>query len=79
MPKSMVLRGKDTLPCKVEKVDDYHFLITLNEGKYHQIRRMVVARGNKVVDLKRIRIGNITLGSLEEGKYLKDENIPYII
>ena len=79
MPKSMVLRGKATLPCKVERLDDYHFSIILNEGKYHQIRRMVVARGNKVVDLKRIRIGNITLDTLEEGKYIKDENIPHII
>ena len=79
MPKSMVLRGKDTLPCKVEKVDDYHFLITLNEGKYHQIRRMVVARGNKVIDLKRIRIGNIKLDDLEEGSYKKIDNLPNII
>ena len=79
MPKSMVLRGKDTLPCKVEKVDDYHFLITLNEGKYHQIRRMVVARGNKVIDLQRIRIGNIKLDDLEEGSYKKIDNLPNII
>ena len=79
MPKSMVLRGKDTLPCKVEKVDDYHFLITLNEGKYHQIRRMVVARGNKVIDLKRIRIGNIKLDDLEEESYKKIDNLPNII
>ena len=79
MPKSMVLRGKETLPCKVEKVDDYHFLITLNEGKYHQIRRMVVARGNKVIDLQRIRIGNIKLNDLEEGSYKKIDNLPAII
>ena len=79
MPKSMMLRGKVTLPCKVKRIDDYHFSIILNEGKYHQIRRMVVARGNRVIALKRIRIGNINLGNLEEGKYIKDENIPNII
>ena len=79
MPKSMVLRGKDTLPCKVEKIDDYVFRIILNEGKYHQIRRMVVARGNKVIDLKRIRIGNIKLNNLEEGKYMRIDDLPSII
>ena len=79
MPKSMVLRGIDTLPCKVEKINDYEFKIVLNEGKYHQIRRMVVARGNKVVDLKRIRIGNIKLNDLEEGNYLKIDKLPFII
>ena len=55
------------------------FKIILNEGKYHQIRRMVVARGNKVVDLKRIRIGNIKLNDLEEGNYLKIDKLPFII
>ena len=79
MPKSMVLRGKETLPCKVERIDDYVFRIILNEGKYHQIRRMVVARGNKVVDLQRIRIGNIKLNNLEEGNYLKIDKLPFII
>ena len=79
MPKSMVLRGKDTLPCKVKKINDYEFKIILNEGKYHQIRRMVVARGNKVIDLKRIRIGNIKLNNLEEGKYMRIDDLPSII
>ena len=75
MPLSVLLRGKATLPCKVSQVDDYHFKIILVEGKYHQIRRMVVLHGNKVVDLKRIRIGNIWLNDLEEGKTKRIENI----
>ena len=75
MPKSMILRGKETLPCKVKRIDDYQFRIILNEGKYHQIRRMVVARGNKVIDLQRIRIGNVLLGNLEEGKFEKIDNL----
>lgn len=79
MPKSIMLRGKPTLPCTVKRIDDYHLSIILNEGKYHQVRRMVGINGNKVVDLKRVRIGKINLGDLEEGKYILNLDIPNII
>ena len=44
------------------------------EGKYHQIRKLVSNAKNKVVVLKRIRIGNILLDDLEEDK-IKEINI----
>ena len=56
-----------TKPCKVEKIDDRTFRITLQEGKKHQIRRMCVALHNEVRDLKRTRILNIELGNLAPG------------
>lgn len=43
--------------------------IKIHEGKYHQVKRMFAALGNKVVDLRRIKMGNLCLDeSLEEGQ-----------
>jgi 16S rRNA pseudouridine516 synthase len=42
--------------------------ITIDEGKYHQVKRMVRAIGNEVVRLKRVRIGPLRLGDLEPGR-----------
>lgn len=57
-----------TRPCKVDRISDTSFAITLTEGKKHQIRRMCVALHQDVVDLKRTRIMNIKLGSLKENQ-----------
>lgn len=44
--------------------------ITVQEGKYHQVKRMFEARGKKVEYLKRIKFGSIPLDeTLEEGEY----------
>ena len=44
--------------------------ITIQEGKYHQIKRMIASRGNKVVYLKRLSMGSLTLDeNLREGEY----------
>lgn len=59
-------------PLKAEKAEYLQndlFIITLNEGKKRQIRRMFEALGTKVADLKRVRLGSLSLGSLPEGKY----------
>lgn len=49
------------------------FNIILTEGKKRQIRRMCEALHHKVIDLKRIRIMNINIGSLKDGEYKKIE------
>ena len=52
--------------------------ITLTEGKYHQIKRMIAAMGNRVTSLKRISFGGIPLDenlALGEWRYLTDEEI----
>ena len=36
-------------------------LVKVREGKYHQVKRMFLARGNEVLALKRVRVGNLTL------------------
>ena len=58
-----------TKPCKARRIDDYSFDIILTQGLNRQIRRMCDALGNYVEKLKRIRVMNIELGDLEEGKY----------
>lgn len=53
--------GYTTLPCKIKMQNSKCGTITITEGKYHQIRRMFGAVGNKVIFLERIQEGNITL------------------
>jgi len=44
--------------------------LTIIEGKYHQVKRMFAATGNKVLELHRDRIGNIALDEkLDLGEY----------
>ncbi|WP_428773376.1 16S rRNA pseudouridine(516) synthase RsuA [Vibrio sp.] len=61
-----------TLPAKLEVVDpeQNEVLLTICEGKYHQVKRMFAALGNKVEQLHRERIGHIELDdALEPGEY----------
>ncbi|KJY81506.1 16S rRNA pseudouridylate synthase [Vibrio galatheae] len=61
-----------TLPAKLEVVDEQEneLLLTITEGKYHQVKRMFAALGNKVEHLHRERIGDIELcETLEPGEY----------
>jgi 16S rRNA pseudouridine516 synthase len=44
-------------------------VMTLQEGRYHQIRRMFATLGNHVETLHRFKIGSLELGVLEEGEY----------
>lgn len=78
--EGVMLRGEKqpTLPATLEKVDDYEALLTIQEGKYHQVKRMFAAVGNKVDALHRESIGDLVLDEhLEPGEYrpLTDEEI----
>ena len=63
--KRVLLNNKLTLENKSYLIDDYTFGIILREGMYHQIKKIVRMNNNKVIDLKRIRIGNIKIDILE--------------
>ncbi|WP_413584107.1 pseudouridine synthase [Bdellovibrio sp. HCB274] len=69
------LDGKELKPAIVEWINDDQLRFILKEGKKRQIRRMCEAVGLKVTGLKRVRIGNIRLGKLPEGKwrFLEDD------
>lgn len=45
------------------------FLVTIHEGRNHQVRRMCDAAGMQVTRLRRIREGTLSLGNLETGKW----------
>ena len=61
--------GYKTKKCVFKKIDDFTFSIILIEGKNRQIRNMCKELGFGVVDLKRIRVMNIELGDLKQGRY----------
>src|SRR3989344_3596808 len=61
------IEGYHTQPCTVRKTGPKSFNVTLTEGKKHQIRRMVAALHNQVVELERVRILNIRLEDLKPG------------
>lgn len=59
----------DTRPCVVKKMDSHVFSIVLTQGFNRQIRRMCKVCGYHVVSLKRIRVMNISLGTLKSGRW----------
>ncbi len=79
--KGIQLQGENALtrPAKLQRVEPEDLtepecyktevLLTITEGKYHQVKRMFAAVGNRVVGLHRERIGDITLGELAPGEW----------
>ncbi len=63
------LEDGKTLPAKTQLLDKHSFRIILHEGRKHQIRRMCEYLHLTVVQLKRIRIGAITLAGLKPGAF----------
>ncbi|SBW06853.1 Uncharacterized RNA pseudouridine synthase YtzG [uncultured Eubacteriales bacterium] len=63
--------GYTCLPAGLEPLAEPDTaLVTLREGKYHQIKRMLAARGKPVVYLKRLTMGPLVLDkTLEAGKW----------
>lgn len=71
----ILLNGEDkpTLPALLERIDERTARLTIQEGKYHQVKRMFASVGNLVLTLHRERIGSLALDdSLElgESRYL---------
>lgn len=50
-----------TLPAKVEVLDEHHIRLTIHEGKFHQVKRMLQAVDNEVLSLKRLCFGPLSL------------------
>ena len=62
--------GLECLPAGLEVLPDRVCIVTLREGKFHQVKRMLAARGAPVLDLKRLSMGPLTLDdSLAAGAY----------
>lgn len=63
------LDGEALKPAKVTWQNEDQLKFILREGKKRQIRRMCEAVGLRVTGLKRVRIGNLHLGRLPEGRW----------
>lgn len=68
-------------PATLQPVGPGESLITVCEGKYHQVRRMMASRNMTVTYLERLREGSLQLGDLPRGKtrLLADEEIDSLI
>jgi len=60
--------GYITKPSKVQIINNTEILLTICEGKFHQVKKMLEAVGNKVIYLKRLSFGNLELGDLPLGE-----------
>ncbi|MBF1996551.1 16S rRNA pseudouridine(516) synthase RsuA [Serratia symbiotica] len=59
-----------TRPAQLEKINDRQVRLTISEGRYHQVKRMFAAIGNRVIALHRERIGTIVMDKdLASGAY----------
>ena len=59
--------GLECLPAKLEPLGPGESLVTVCEGKYHQVRRMMASRGMTVLYLERRQEGSLLLGDLPRG------------
>jgi len=70
-----------TFPARTKRIrDDRHgptcwLSLTLQEGKYRQVRKMTAAAGVPTLRLYRVRIGNIRLGNLEAGESIEVDSL----
>ncbi len=69
--EGFLLKDSDklTLPATLRIEGEKHASLELREGRYHQVKRMFGACGNKVLKLHRRSVGAIDLNDLEEGDY----------
>ena len=77
LAEGIVIDGKRTSPAKVKSLSENSFSIIIHEGRNRQIRKMFAERYIKIKSLKRIRIGPLNLGNLEEGqwRYLTEDEV----
>ena len=76
----VVIDGKRTAPAKVKRIDKKEIRIAIYEGRNRQIRNRVEILGYTVETLKRVKVGELSLGHLKTGDYrvLTEEEINYL-
>jgi len=72
------INGHKCLPSKVELINNRAIHLTIVEGKFHQVKRMLRAVNNKVIYLKRVKFGNLELGDLPKGE-IREISLEHII
>ena len=68
---ALMLEGETTplRPATLEVIGPRCVSLTITEGRYHQVKRMFAAAGNRVVTLHRSAVGSQQLGALESGDW----------
>jgi len=72
------LQGEDrlTLPAKLDVISPNEVCLTITEGKFHQVKRMFAAVGNRVVSLHREKIGEVRLDiDVGQWRYLTADEV----
>ena len=82
LEEGVMLHGEPqpTLPAVAERISECEIYLTIQEGKYHQVKRMMAAVGNKVEELHRDQIGPLCLDEdIEPGQFrtLTDDEVAY--
>ena len=71
--RGVMIDGKMTSPATVRLIRretfDTVLLISIHEGRNRQVRKMVESIGHRVVSLKRVEFGPVSLGDLPSGKW----------
>lgn len=60
---------KPLLPAKLEILSPTHVRLEICEGKYHQVKKMFAAVGNRVLSLHRVSFAEFSVEDLKEGEY----------
>lgn len=68
-----LIPGEETpcAPAELRRLGPFSVEITLTEGRYHQVRRMIGALGSVVEELQRLRFGDLDLGNLPSGRWIE--------
>jgi len=82
LEEGVMLHGEPqpTWPAGAERISECEIYLTIQEGKYHQGKRMMAAVGNKVEELHRDQIGPLCLDEdIEPGQFraLTDDEVAY--
>lgn len=82
LEEGVMLHGEPqpTLPAVAQRISECDIYLTIQEGKYHQVKRMLAAVGNKVEELHRDQIGPLELDAdlaIGEFRALTDEEVAY--
>ena len=69
--KKTIPADLEILPKQMQNTEKpvYHANLTISEGRFHQVKRMFETVGCHVVYLKRMSLGNLSLGELKPGEY----------
>ncbi|REG84350.1 pseudouridine synthase [Marinomonas pollencensis] len=76
--QGILLQGESQLtqPARLQRVTQQQVLLTLTEGKFHQVKRMFAAVGNRVIGLHREQIGDVRLDiDVGQWRYLSQDEV----